>query len=42
METKENLRGFLQAYVAAHPEVAPATVIPNEENISTVRRHISV
>ena len=42
METKENLRGFLQTYVAEHPEVNPAAVIPKEENIKTVLRHVTV
>ena len=41
METKDNLSGFLQASIAEHPEVDPAAVIPNEENIKTVLRHVS-
>ena len=41
METKDNLSGFLQAYIAEHPEVDPAAVIPNEENIKAVLRHLS-
>lgn len=36
METKENLFGFLTAYVQAHPEVDIRTILPNEENIKKV------
>ena len=36
METKDNLMGFLTAYVAEHPEVDINIIIPNEENIRKV------
>ena len=36
METKENLMGFLTAYVNEHPEVDINIIIPKEENIKKV------
>ena len=36
METKENLMGFLTAYVNEHPEVDINIIIPNAENIKKV------
>ncbi len=36
METKDNLMGFLTAYVKEHPEVDINIIIPNEENIKKV------
>ena len=36
METKNNLKEFLTAYVQAHPEVDIRTIMPNEENIKKV------
>ena len=36
METKENLMGFLKAYVKEHPEVDINIIIPNAENIKKV------
>lgn len=36
METKDNLMGFLTAYVAEHPEVDINIIVPNEENIRKV------
>ena len=36
METKDNLMGFLTAYVKEHPEVDINIIIPNEENIKNV------
>ena len=36
METKENLMGFLTAYVEEHPEVDINIIIPNEKNIKRV------
>ena len=36
METKDNLMGFLVAYVEEHPEVDIDIIIPNEENIKKV------
>ena len=36
METKENLMGFLTAYVKDHPEVDINIIIPNAENIKKV------
>jgi protein-tyrosine phosphatase len=36
METKENLMGFLTAYVREHPEVDINTITPNAENIKKV------
>ena len=36
METKENLMGFLTAYVKEHPEVDINIIIPNAENIKKV------
>ena len=36
METKDNLIGFLTAYVKEHPEVDINTIIPKEENIKSV------
>ena len=33
METKENLMGFLTAYVREHPEVDINIITPNAENI---------
>ena len=36
METKENIMGFLKAYVKEHPEVDINIIIPNEENIKKV------
>ena len=36
METKNNLMGFLTAYVAEHPEVDINTIVPNEDNIKKV------
>ena len=36
METKENLMGFLTAYVEEHPEVDINIIIPNENNIKRV------
>ena len=36
METKDNLMGFLKAYVEKHPEVDLRTIVPNEENIKKV------
>lgn len=36
METKDNLMGFLNSYVAEHPEVDINTTVPNEENIKRV------
>ncbi|MBR3636216.1 MAG: GNAT family N-acetyltransferase [Lachnospiraceae bacterium] len=36
METKDNLMGFLTAYVKEHPEVDLSIIIPNEENIKKV------
>ena len=36
METKENLMGFLTAYVEEHPEVDINIIIPNEKNIKKV------
>ena len=36
METKDNLIGFLKAYVDTHPEVDLKTIIPHEENIKKV------
>ena len=36
METKENIMGFLTAYVKEHPEVDINIIIPNTENIKKV------
>ena len=36
METKDNLMGFLTAYVREHPEVDINIIIPNSENIKKV------
>ena len=36
METMENLRDFLTAYVKEHPEVDINIIIPNAENIKKV------
>ena len=36
METKNNLMGFLTAYVAEHPEVDINTIVSNEDNIKKV------
>lgn len=36
METKENLMGFLRAYVKEYPEVDIDIIIPNEDNIKKV------
>ncbi len=36
METKDNLMGFLTAYVNEHPEIDISIIIPNEENIKKV------
>ncbi len=36
METKDNLMGFLTAYVKEHPETDINIIIPNEENIKKV------
>ncbi|MBR6850577.1 MAG: tyrosine-protein phosphatase [Lachnospiraceae bacterium] len=36
METKDNLMGFLTAYVNEHPEVDINIIIPDEENIKKV------
>ncbi|MBO4846252.1 MAG: GNAT family N-acetyltransferase [Lachnospiraceae bacterium] len=36
METKDNLMGFLTAYVKDHPEVDINIIIPNEKNIKKV------
>ena len=36
MATKDNLAGFLTAYVGEHPEVDINTIMPNEENIKRV------
>ena len=36
METKDNLMGFLTAYVNEHPEIDINIIIPNEENIKKV------
>ena len=36
METKDNLMGFLTAYVKEHPEVDIDTIIPKEGNIKKV------
>lgn len=36
METKENLMGFLTAYVKEHPEVDINIIIPNSENIKKI------
>ena len=36
METKENLMGFLTAYVEEYPEVDINIIIPNEKNIKRV------
>ena len=41
METKENLMGFLTAYVKEHPEVDINIIIPNTENIKKVLEHMS-
>ena len=40
METKENLMGFLTAYVKDHPEVDINIIIPNSENIKKVLEHM--
>ena len=40
METKENLMGFLTAYVKDHPEVDINIIIPNAENIKKVLEHM--
>ena len=40
METKENLMGFLTAYVKEHPEVDIKIIIPNSENIKKVLEHM--
>ena len=40
METKENLMGFLSAYVNEHPEVDINIIVPNEENIKKVLDHL--
>ena len=36
METKDNLMGFLSAYVKEHPEVDINIIMPKEENIKKV------
>ena len=36
MESKDNLKGFLTAYVNEHPEIDINIIIPNEENIKKV------
>ena len=36
METKDNLMGFLTAYVNEHPEIDINIIIPDEENIKKV------
>ena len=36
MESKDNLMGFLNSYVAEHPEVDINTIIPKENNIKRV------
>jgi len=36
MATKDNLIGFLEAYVKEHPEVDLKTIVPNEKNIERV------
>ena len=36
METKDNLMGFLTAYVKEHPEVDINIIIPDENNIRKV------
>ena len=40
METKDNLMGFLTAYVKEHPEVDINIIIPNEKNIKKVLEYI--
>lgn len=41
METKENLMGFLTAYVGEHPEVDINIITPNAENIKKVLEQAS-
>ena len=41
METKENIMGFLKAYVKEHPEVDINIIIPNAENIKKVLERLS-
>ena len=41
METKENLMGFLTAYVREHPEVDINIITPNAENIKKVLEQLS-
>ena len=41
METKDNLMGFLAAYVKEHPEVDINIIIPNEDNIRKVLAMLS-
>ena len=41
METKDNLMGFLTAYVKEHPEVNINIIIPNEDNIRKVLAMLS-
>ena len=41
METKDNLMGFLTAYVKEHPEVDINIIIPNEDNIRKVLAMLS-
>ena len=36
METKDNLIGFLTAYIDEHPEVDINIIVPNEDNIKKV------
>ena len=40
METKDNLIGFLTAYVKEHPEVDINIIIPNENNIKRVLKEL--
>lgn len=42
METKDNLMGFLTAYVKEHPEVNINIIIPNENNIIKVLEALKV
>jgi len=42
METKDNLMGFLIAYVKEHPEIDINIIIPNEENIKKVLESLNL
>ena len=42
METKDNLMGFLNAYVNEHPEIDINIIIPNEENIKKVLESLNL